>query len=332
MHGILGEKDAEAAAAAVAAAAAAGPNNQPSPDGSAGNYPVAANATAAAAAAAAAATGGAAQLCPDVHQTPTPLHGQLMGYEVSRVGIRVPPFYPDNPAVWFGIIEGQFHVNNITRELTKFYHAISQLDPKTAAEVEEIITCPPALDPYTKLKHVLISRFSESCEEKIHRLLEKEEIGSRRPSSFLRHLRTLAKGAGSDQMIKTIWIGRLPTYIQGNLICQPPSMSLDDLGDLADKLYGITPNNHHLVQQVHMPAQCNHFASTRFNNANPTSAGNTTPTTEYPHSGVNHIAATHNQSSSSAFPLNHNQPFDMQNMQMQINELTRMFSALTRTQ
>ncbi|KAL4717419.1 hypothetical protein ACJJTC_017306 [Scirpophaga incertulas] len=44
-------------------------------------------------------------------------------------------------------------------------------------EVEDIIIQPPQTEPYSKLKNAIISRFSESYEEKVRRLLESEPIG-----------------------------------------------------------------------------------------------------------------------------------------------------------
>ena len=50
---------------------------------------------------------------------------------ITRVGIRVPPFWPEKPAVWFAQFEGQFALSNITQDSTKFYYVISQLENKT---------------------------------------------------------------------------------------------------------------------------------------------------------------------------------------------------------
>jgi hypothetical protein len=42
-------------------------------------------------------------------------------FGINRVGIRVPPFWPEKPAVWFAQLEGQFALPNITQDATKFY-------------------------------------------------------------------------------------------------------------------------------------------------------------------------------------------------------------------
>ncbi|KAL4714372.1 hypothetical protein ACJJTC_009724 [Scirpophaga incertulas] len=121
---------------------------------------------------------------------------ETSGQNVGRISIKVPPFYPDKPALWFASLEAQFHLNHITAEQTKFFYAIAQLDTKSASEMEDIIINPPPKDPYTKFRDTLIARFSDSYEEKI----------------------------------------------QAILIAQTAS-NLEDLGELADKLYEVATNS-----------------------------------------------------------------------------------------
>jgi hypothetical protein len=64
------------------------------------------------------------------------------GAAVYRVAVRLPPFWPDRPAVWFAQAEAQFELAAITSERTKFNCVISHLDHRHAAEVEDI-TSPP---------------------------------------------------------------------------------------------------------------------------------------------------------------------------------------------
>jgi hypothetical protein len=115
-----------------------------------------------------------------------------MRAEISRVDVRLPPFWPERPAVWFAQAEAQFSLAGVNSEKTKFYYVISQLDHRYATEVEDIITSPPEKDPYTMLKAELVTRLSLSREQRIHQLLTLEEMGNRKPSQFLRHLRRLA--------------------------------------------------------------------------------------------------------------------------------------------
>lgn len=41
--------------------------------------------------------------------------------ETFRVGVRVPPFYPEKPSLWFSQMEAQFALSNIKVDDTKYY-------------------------------------------------------------------------------------------------------------------------------------------------------------------------------------------------------------------
>lgn len=149
--------------------------------------------------------------------------------------IKMPPFWAEKPNIWFQQIEGQFTIFGITDDDIKFYQVLTALDRQYAAEVEDIITAPPN---YENLKTELIKRLSASRENKIKQLLSHEEMGSRKPSQFLRHLKGLAGSSVPEDFIKSIWCSRLPANIQA-LIASQPTASLDVLADLADRVFDI---------------------------------------------------------------------------------------------
>lgn len=156
--------------------------------------------------------------------------------DVFKVGVRVPPFWPEEPEIWFAQIEGQFAISNITNDATKFNYVIGHLDNQYSKEVKDIIVNPPASNKYEKLKSELIRRLSASNEKKIKQLLMHEDLGDRKPSQFLRHLKGLAGADVPDDFLKTIWISRLPHGIQTVLAGQPAVVTLEDLADLADRV------------------------------------------------------------------------------------------------
>lgn len=160
--------------------------------------------------------------------------------EVYKVGVRIPPFWPEEPAVWFAQVEGQFILSGITADSTKFYYVTAHLEHQYAAEVKDIIANPPAENKYNKLKTELIKRLSASQEKKVRQLLTHEELGDRKPSQFLRHLQTLAGPSVPDDFIRTLWAGRLPTNIQ-TVIASQHKLPLTEVAELADTIYDIVP-------------------------------------------------------------------------------------------
>jgi hypothetical protein len=141
--------------------------------------------------------------------------------------------------VWFAQAEAQFFLTGISSEMATFYCVISQLDHRYATEVEDIITSPPERDPYTTLRTELVSRLSPSREQRIHQLLTLEEMGDRKPSQFLRYLRSIAPDV-SDELIRSIWSSHLPANVQAILAGQTEG-NLKAAARCADRIYEVAP-------------------------------------------------------------------------------------------
>lgn len=157
--------------------------------------------------------------------------------KISPHHVKIPPFWPEKPAIWFAQIESQFAIYKITDKTTKFYHILGNLDRQYATEVEDILVGPP---DYDKLKAELIKRLSVSRENKVKQLLMHEELGSRKPSQFLRHLQHLAGPEVPEDFIKTIWTSRLPKGIQP-IIASQTVLSLEALAELSDRINDLAP-------------------------------------------------------------------------------------------
>jgi hypothetical protein len=108
-------------------------------------------------------------------------------------------------------------------------------------EVEDIITSPPERDQYTTLKTELVRRLSVSRDQRVRHLIH-EEMGDRKPSQFLRHLKSLAP----DDFLRSIWSNRLPPHIPAILAGQS-EVGLDTASQLADRICEVTPPTNHCV-------------------------------------------------------------------------------------
>lgn len=158
---------------------------------------------------------------------------------VYKVTLKLPSFWADKPAIWFAQAEAQFDLCHIRAQKTKFNHVIASLDSKYAGEVSDIILAPPE-DCYDKLKSELVARLSSTVEQRTRQILQEEELGDKKPSQFLRHLRLLAGSTNiPDPLLQTIWLQRLPVSVQTILLSQP-TLALDQLAQLADKIMEVT--------------------------------------------------------------------------------------------
>lgn len=161
--------------------------------------------------------------------------------KVCRVAVKLPTFWADKPAIWFAQVEAQFQIANIVLDATKYNYVVGHLDQKLAGEVEDLITNLPSEGKYEKLKKVLIQRLSISQEKRVRQLLSDEELGDRKPSQFLRHLRSLAGTALSDDnIIRQLWLRRLPQQAQAILAAQA-DLNLEKVSELADKIVELAP-------------------------------------------------------------------------------------------
>lgn len=163
--------------------------------------------------------------------------------QVDRVGVRIPPFWPTEPEIWFAQIENQFALTGITSDDTKYNYVTGHLEQAYAAEIRDILLNPPATEKYGKLKAELIARFGISEAKKVRQLLDSEEIGDRKPSQFLRYLRSLGGQTFPDNILRTLWLGKLPVATQAILATQSKA-SLDEVATLADAIDDATPAIH----------------------------------------------------------------------------------------
>ena len=161
---------------------------------------------------------------------------------IAATSVKLPTFWSQDPEIWFVSVESQFNTKNITVDQTRYDYLISALSPETAGEVRDVILNPPAANKYDALKTALISRTTTSQQKRIQQLLTEEELGDRKPTQLLRKMRQLVGNNTSivgDGLLKTLFIQRLPPQIQA-ILATHDGLSLDQLGDLADKIIDIT--------------------------------------------------------------------------------------------
>lgn len=157
---------------------------------------------------------------------------------VGHVAVRLPPYWPKDPQVWFLQVELHFQLANITAQLTRFRHVASVLPPDIASEVADILTNPPPNNPYDCLKATLLQRTTESTRRRLQQLLSAEELGDRTPSQLLRKMQALLgdRLPSFDQaLLKELFLQRLPPTAQ-MILAAASDVSLPDLAALADRI------------------------------------------------------------------------------------------------
>lgn len=107
------------------------------------------------------------------------------------------------------------------------------MDPRHAVIIKDLIITPPADAPYITAKKELLKRLDISQDVKTRKLLEDQVLGDKKPSEFLRHLRDLGGESISENLLRTLWLGRLPTNVQVILATQQDA-TITKTAELAD--------------------------------------------------------------------------------------------------
>lgn len=157
---------------------------------------------------------------------------------VNRVSVKVPPFWPERPEIWFAQVEAQFGIAGITTDLTKFNTVVAAIESNVLSQISDAILMPPEDGKYENLKKCMIERFCDSEQKQMQKLLSDIELGDRRPTQLLSELSNLAKDRVSDDFLKSLWLQRLPGHVRA--ILQATNVNLSELAKLADKILEVS--------------------------------------------------------------------------------------------
>lgn len=127
---------------------------------------------------------------------------------------KLPPFWKENPALWFAQCEGAFALWRVTADETKFRYVVVSLDPAVLPFISDLLARPPLSDKYQALKTRIVSTFDDTIETKLRRLLRGNEFRDEKPSCFLQRLQNLAGGQCGDAVLRTLFLEQLPENVR----------------------------------------------------------------------------------------------------------------------
>ncbi|XP_066596777.1 uncharacterized protein [Prorops nasuta] len=164
-----------------------------------------------------------------------------MDENVSMTTIfKLPPFWRQNPKIWFIQAEAQFHARNIRGDNTKYYQVIASLEGEVLEQVADVISSPPEEEKYQYLKQSLIKRFSVSKEKQLTRLLIGLELGEKKPSQLLREMNNLAESNLSEEALRSLWMRQLPANVRC-ILSASSGIDIVPLAEIADKIMDSNP-------------------------------------------------------------------------------------------
>ena len=167
------------------------------------------------------------------------MNGEQNIYAYALEAPRI-PFLPNDLNTWFVQLESSMAMRGIANHLRRFHFCISHLPGHIIPEIRDMAEDPPTSNAYELLKEVIMARTAVSEQKKIQQLLNMETLGDRKPSQFLRHIRSLA-GDTNDSIVRHIFLQRMPANIQPILATLDRDATLDKIAEVADQILEQTP-------------------------------------------------------------------------------------------
>ena len=134
-------------------------------------------------------------------------------------------FWPASPHAWFGIIESQFTLRNITSQQEKFGLVASVLPEASARKITHLLSSPP-VDCYDAIRAAILSTHQVTEMQRMELLFNMDHLGSKRPMDLLSEMLELVKpGEEKTQLFAMLFIRRLPPQVRVQL-------TEDDYSDL----------------------------------------------------------------------------------------------------
>lgn len=156
--------------------------------------------------------------------------------ELASVSLqaRIPPFWRENPRLWFAQFEAVVASQRIADE-QKFNLVIPVLQRADIEQISDLILQPSAVGRYEALKERLITVYQESEHQQLQKLLGGLELGDQKPTQLLRRMRDLGNHTFPDEALRVIWMNQMPTQIRA-ILSANTEVSLDSLATIADKM------------------------------------------------------------------------------------------------
>ena len=142
---------------------------------------------------------------------------------VSSVSVKLPTFWTHDPELWFLQTESVFNTRNprVTRDATKFDHAVTALPADALNKVQNIIRMSAATpDRYQRLNTTLQTTYGKTVAQRHVELIEyasaKETVLDVKPSNMLMYIQELS-GNSKEAFERSVLLNRLPLSVRTTL-------------------------------------------------------------------------------------------------------------------
>lgn len=165
------------------------------------------------------------------------LNPRVESYRVPKL----PPFFREDPALWFLQLESTFRTAKITDQTTMGDYVISTLETEGVACCRDIILKVDKSNLFKEIKERILATFSTSAEDKLRRLLKGNVLTDGKPSLVLHRLRGLDDGSCGEGILKSIFLDQLSPQTRA-ILAALEIADLNKLALIADQIHEVSGN------------------------------------------------------------------------------------------
>jgi hypothetical protein len=103
----------------------------------------------------------------------------------TQGNVKLSPFWPQAPALWFAQAECTFAVKHVTGQFDRYCHLVAALPHKSLRMVADLVEQPPAATAYDDIKNRLVASHQLTDFQKAEKLFQMPALGSRKPSDLM---------------------------------------------------------------------------------------------------------------------------------------------------
>lgn len=158
---------------------------------------------------------------------------------VYKIPPKIPPFWNEQPAAWFILIEHQFTIHGITDDDERFVYTLGAIPQETIQFITDIFRNPQPGHKYNRLKSALTNRYTISEEQRLDELLSGfQQMGDLRPSHFYRLLEQKAGDSKlvNNDLLKNLWLKRLPDDLRA-ILARDIRNDIEEVLPVADQIW-----------------------------------------------------------------------------------------------
>lgn len=150
-----------------------------------------------------------------------------------RQDVKPPPFWPNNPSLWFVKVEALFDSAGVTSQRAKFNSLTQGLADDHMVKVAPVLENPVIGSEYDDLKSALLKSFGKTQGQKDSELFSMKGLGDETARDFVVRLEGLVTDV--EQMKKAFLLLQLPDEVK-SIVSSHQFETCKELADIVDRV------------------------------------------------------------------------------------------------